>query len=913
MRRLGEGVEDYGKYILHYKGETPGLYGVGFLIKQELMRNVVEIKGISEKIAVLNIKLPLHHEKDTNWSIIQVYSPTEPKNKQGIAKIELFYKDLQTTIQNSCKNIIIMGDFNGQVGVCNPGEDYTIGKYGYGKRSKNGERLVTLALENKLKILNTFYNKKISRKWTWISPNGSYKNEVDYILSNNFRVFKNISIINQLNFNSDHRMVRATIRGTRIKRNRRLQNKVNSLICLGNNDKLLSCLKTRVNSIEQCISIQDKYDSLLNILKSETTKINNEAKKKLLSSKSKQLLEQRKELIKKGKEGKKNRQKIASLSKEINESIRRDHKTRRQNTLKKHIERSGGTKKAFKELNYKKDWMLHLKNKDKDYTSKRQEILRIATEFYRELYTEKQPEDKEKLDTWLNPAPVPFILTEETIKAINSQKTDKAPGSDQITNELLKTTASVIAPILTNLFNEILRTENIPPDWMKSTIILLHKKGDKGDINNYRPISLMSNIYKVFSKIILSRIANVLDENQPKEQAGFRSNCSTIEHIHVLRQVLQKYREYKKTYYIGFVDFHKAFDSLEHKYIWKALKCQGVQMKYIRILNIIYSGSTAQVKLETTGEPFPVQRGVRQGDPVSPKLFTAVLEMIFRNLEWEDIGLNINGQKLNHLRFADDLILFSEDSRRLERMLQQLAEESATAGLSMNISKTKIMTNAQQSDLDAIMVNEKEIEYVNEYIYLGQLISPLDNMPKEIDRRITMTWKRFWSLSEIMKNEEMSIKIKRTVYNTCILPCLTYGCQTWALTDQLSNKIKVCQNSIERSVIGLRRRDRVKLETIKTETKFKNAHIVSRRLKWRWAGHMLRDTKEKWTKIITEWCPMGDKRNKGRPCKRWEDDFRQMAGAKWTRIARDRTAWKSLEEAFVERQAATHKEITDIL
>ncbi|GBP27587.1 LINE-1 retrotransposable element ORF2 protein [Eumeta japonica] len=86
-------------------------------------------------------------------------------------------------------------------------------------------------------------------------------------------------------------------------------------------------------------------------------------------------------------------------------------------------------------------------------------------------------------------------------------------------------------------------------------------------------------------------------------------------------------------------------------------------MKYIRTLSTIYSGSTAQVKLEATGEPFSIQRGVRQGNPISPKLFSAVLEMIFRNLQWECMGLNINGEKLNHLRFADDLILFSENSK----------------------------------------------------------------------------------------------------------------------------------------------------------------------------------------------------------------------------------------------------------
>lgn len=107
----------------------------------------------------------------------------------------------------------------------------------------------------------------------------------------------------------------------------------------------------------------------------------------------------------------------------------------------------------------------------------------------------------------------------------------------------------MIAPILTDLFNEILETETIPKDWTKSTTVLLHKKGSKEEIGNYRPISLMSNIYKVFSKVILSRITTTLDENQPREQAEFRSKFSTIDHIHVLRQILQKYSEYNKCYY----------------------------------------------------------------------------------------------------------------------------------------------------------------------------------------------------------------------------------------------------------------------------------------------------------------------------------------------------------------------------
>ncbi|XP_050684522.1 uncharacterized protein LOC126979321 [Leptidea sinapis] len=134
-------------------------------------------------------------------------------------------------------------------------------------------------------------------------------------------------------------------------------------------------------------------------------------------------------------------------------------------------------------------------------------------------------------------------------------------------------------------------------------------------------------------------------------------------------------------------------------------------------------------------------------------------------MNWEEYGIKINGGYLNHLRFADDLILFSENGKNLEVMLQQLAEESMRVGLSMNTEKTKIMTN---SDKIIITVNNEPIEYVEEYIYLGQVIATKESTEKEINRRVTNTWKKYWSLKEVMKNgnlykrQEKSIQLLHT-------------------------------------------------------------------------------------------------------------------------------------------------------
>lgn len=452
---------------------------------------------------------------------------------------------------------------------------------------------------------------------------------------------------------------------------------------------------------------------------------------------------------------------------------------------------------------------------------------------------------------------------------------------------------------MTNLFNEILATERIPTQWTKSTIVLLHKKGDKNEISNYRPICLMSNLYKVFSKIILGRITKHLEENQPREQAGFRANYSTIDHIHVVKQIIEKLNEYGQHYYMAFVDYNKAFDSLSHNYIWKTLENQGVESKYIKIIKEIYKNSTAQVQLERQGEEFSIQRGVRQGDPLSPKLFTAVLENIFRNIHWYDFGINVNGTNLNHLRFADDIVIFAERSDILQTMLQQLGDESRKAGLSMNPTKTKVMTNAIKENIEIeIEMGQEVIEYVDEYIYLGQLISIKDQYTKEIDRRISNTWKRYWSLKEIVKNETVPMSVKSKLYNTCILPCLTYGCQTWPVTSKNNQKLLVCQRNMERSMLNIRLSDRWTTSKIRKRTKVSDVILKIKKLKWNWTGHIMRTNREKWTKDIMEWYPRHGKRQKGRQIKRWEDDLPKG----WRRFTRDRDEWKKLGEAYVKGQ-----------
>ena len=134
-----------------------------------------------------------------------------------------------------------------------------------------------------------------------------------------------------------------------------------------------------------------------------------------------------------------------------------------------------------------------------------------------------------------------------------------------MTADILKLGGTATVKILTKLFNKIIELEQVPTEWNESEVIILFKKGDVKDIKNYRPISLLPHTYKVFTRIILARMQRELDENQPREQARFRAGFRTSDHLHTLSQIIEKAKEYRFNICLGFVDYEKAFDSLDHQ------------------------------------------------------------------------------------------------------------------------------------------------------------------------------------------------------------------------------------------------------------------------------------------------------------------------------------------------------------
>ena len=170
------------------------------MVNKALAGNVIEFKGISDRICLVAIRL----NKKCQVNIIQVYAPTSSYDDE---MVENFYSQVSTTIE-MCKgnNTFVIGDFNGKVGQRITGET-TLGKFGLGDRNGRGQMIVDFASRNELKVMNTFFQKSLHKKWTWKAPNGSVKNEIDYVMAKRPTTVTDVSVFTKANVGSDHRLV----------------------------------------------------------------------------------------------------------------------------------------------------------------------------------------------------------------------------------------------------------------------------------------------------------------------------------------------------------------------------------------------------------------------------------------------------------------------------------------------------------------------------------------------------------------------------------------------------------------------------------------------------------------------------------------------------------------------------------
>ena len=278
---------------------------------------------------------------------------------------------------------------------------------------------------------------------------------------------------------------------------------------------------------------------------------------------------------------------------------------------------------------------------------------------------------------------------------------------------------------LLKLFNRILCYGDFPTAWKSAYITPVHKGGSPDDPNNYRGISILSCVAKLFNTILTKRLDNFLEQKDliSPLQIGFTKKARTSDHMFVLRTLIEKYTHDKNgKLYACFIDFHKAFDRVIHILMLYKLRTVGVTGKFYNVIKNMYVNNKLCVKMKSGfAQMFPSTIGVRQGDTLSPDLFKIFINDLPEIFDDSCDGVDIGTLHFNCLLYADDVILLSTTESGLQNCINKLEKYCEDWCIEVNLDKSKVMVFNKAGKLynSQFIYKGKRMDCVREYKHLG--------------------------------------------------------------------------------------------------------------------------------------------------------------------------------------------------
>ena len=914
---FGETSTDNGHRLFYSGRQDRHQDGVGFLVHKNIVNSIIECKPVSSRHIAIRLKAT-----PFNLTIIQVYAPTTEASDETI---EDFYSQLDDMIRETPKKdiLIILGDWNAKIGTdAYENWSLTMGPYCNDRTNDRGLRLLEFAGENNLVVANTLGPHKPSRRWTWHSPCGQYHNQIDYILvQKRFRSGININRTRSFpgaDIGSDHELVMMTFRTRLSKINKpkptRLKFNLEKLkdpqvmeqfqAVIGGKFAPLLALDTE-NDLDATI---DQMNSAIIDTANDLLGKYHQPKKPWITAEVLQLCDTRRQLknAKRSPEG-------ANKYREINRKVKAELRKAKEHWIHQQCEdiernlRNNNTKKAYqviKELtsaNQRKR-VIAIQSKDGTRLTEEQQVLERWTEYCSELYNHQLQVNPAVLTLNHEPPNEDFqpILRDEVEKAVQTLKKGKAAGVDNIPGELIQAGGDPIIDIYTKICNTILQTGIWPTIWTKSLVITIPKKGNLELCDNFRTISLISHPSKVMLNIILNRLKPIAEQIIAEEQAGFRPGRSTTEQIFNLRIINEKYNQHQQDLHQVFIDFRKAFDRVWQAALWTTMKKFNIDNNLIQAIQNLYNRAKSAVLYNNNiGEWFATKVGVRQGCLLSPTLFNLFLEMIMNvALEDHEGSVSIAGQTITNLRFADDIVGLAGTAEELTDLTNRINTAAETYGMEINAQKTKIMSNNPQALTNNISVAGTSLEVVENFKYLGSVISEEGSKP-ELLARIGQTTAALAKLNHLWRNRAISLRSKIQLMRSLVTSIFIYACETWTLTAELQRRISALEMRCYIRMLGITYRDRITNAEVTNRIthaigQHDNLLTIIRKRKLTWYGHVTRATGL--TKAVLQGTVRGGRRRGGQK-KRWENNIQDWTGLRFAesqRLAQNRELWRNV-------------------
>ena len=503
---------------------------------------IQDFTPLNERVSCLLMKI-----KHKQLLVVGTYFPHSGYPDHAVEEV---YGTISTILEQSKRKkqyIIIAGDFNAEVGERNEFDNSQyMGKHSMGTTNPRGAWLKRYCCFNSLTIANTLYPKPRERMVTYIGPN-SRPRQIDFVLidQKTKRLLQDAASTLDLNMRSDHKAVKIRFRlDVKLKSRERKQKAEWHQICplafKANSERIMMQQETASTSDETVHIVEG---ILLRAAEESVIKHTSDTQEHRFSGEDEALraLIERRRTMEHGTAAR------TEISKQIQKCIRRQTRAKRRIQIKAKLEEFKNIKHIprFK-TRVQSRFIVQMSDKYGNVQTNRMSITNIFATFYEELYARKETEEIHASSEQTYSGEIPAFTESELLKALRTLKNGKCKDSAGVRAEMLKNTGDKTRKVLLDLYNAVLQgSMETPKSWKKSVITVLYKSGDPMEPKNYRPICIIPLLYKLFSKLLYSRLYPILDLAQTPDQAGFRHNYSTVDHLFVFKMLHEKSEEFQ--------------------------------------------------------------------------------------------------------------------------------------------------------------------------------------------------------------------------------------------------------------------------------------------------------------------------------------------------------------------------------
>ena len=634
------------------------LHGVGFAVNNRLLPMIETPEGGTERLMSLRIRTATGYA-----TLLSCYAPT--LDADPIIK-EKFYHQLDDKVKETPTNdaLYLLGDFNARVGAEDTLWPSVLGKHGIGKTNDNGQRLLEFCSFHHLCITNTFFKNKDLYKASWRHPRSKIWHQLDLIVTKqkDIKNVHNTRAYHSADCNSDHSLIRSKVKivpkkifTSKKKGASRIDTtRMSDPNKKANFDRLFKKMSKDDSTDLQKENACQTWAYLRETIHKSALEAFGERK-----SSNKDWFQAHAETLIPTLEAK--RSAMLALKDEPNDANKAKYKICRNKAQKIarqcanefYCNLSDSIQKASDTGNIRRMYEgikkvigkeirkpAPLKSKSGELLNDKGQKLNRLVEHYSDLYSRETTVSHKAIEEIPQMPVMSELDSDPTIsdlkKAIDALNCGKAPGQDSIPPDLIKACRDTLTQPLMNLLLQCWREGQVPQDMRDAKVITLYKnKGERSDCNNYRGISLLSIVGKVFARVVLARLQTLASTVYPEAQCGFRSERSTLDMIFATRQIQEKCVEQQMPLYIAFIDLTKAFDLVSRTGLFEILLRIGCPPTLLNLIISYHKDMEGVISFDgDESDPFPIKNGdVSLPQPYLEFSFPCCFALLSRTLQ----------------------------------------------------------------------------------------------------------------------------------------------------------------------------------------------------------------------------------------------------------------------------------------